>query len=145
TIHDIKGTERKLVIRQGKGLKDRVIPIAGDMLEDLRGYYRVHRHPFLIFPNAGRGVHNGTKLAARMQAAKTPMPHGSLQRLLVLARKELNLPDATVHSLRHSYATHLIEHGASLHTVQRLLGHKKIDTTMIYLHVTHQSQEDTLG
>jgi integrase/recombinase XerD len=145
TIYDIKGSEQKLVIRQGKGRKDRVVPLALDMLEDLRAYYRVHRHPLLIFPNAGRGIQSGTELVSRMRAAKTAMPHGSLQRLLVLARKKLNIPDATVHSLRHSYATHLIERGASLHSVQRLLGHKKIDTTMIYLHVTHQSQEDTLG
>ena len=44
---------------------------------------------------------------------------------------------------RAGVATHLIESGASLHTVQRLLGHKKIDTTMVYLHLTHQSREDT--
>ena len=143
TIHDIQGSEGKLRIRQGKGLKDRMVPIAQDLLEDLRGYYRFHRHPFLIFPNVGRGIQAGAELKARMRAAQTPMPHGSLQRLLLVARKELNIPDATVHTLRHSYATHLIESGASLHTVQHLLGHKKIDTTMVYLHLTHQSREDT--
>lgn len=143
TVHDIKGEEGKLLIRQGKGLKDRVVPIAAEMLEDLREYYKFHRHPLLIFPNAGRGIQRGDELKARMRAAKTPMPQGSLQRLLVVARKELNIPDATVHTLRHSFATHLIESGASLHTVQRLLGHKKIDTTMVYLHLTHQSREDT--
>lgn len=143
TIHDIKGSENKLVIRQGKGLKDRIVPLAQEMLEDLRAYYRFHQHPLLIFPNAGRGIQSGPELAARMKAAKSPMPQGSLQRLLVVARRELNLPDATAHSLRHSYATHLIESGASLHTVQRLLGHKKIDTTMVYLHLTHQTRENT--
>lgn len=143
TIHDIKGSEGKLLIRQGKGLKDRVVPLAHDMLEDLRAYYKFHRHPLLIFPHAGRGIQAGTELKDRMHAAKKPMPHSSLQRLLVVARKELNIPDATVHTLRHSYATHLIESGASLHSVQRLLGHKKIDTTMVYLHLTHQSREDT--
>lgn len=143
TTRDIKGAEGKLIIRQGKGLKDRMVPIAADMLEDLRSYYRLHRHPFLIFPNVGRGTQHGADLQARMHSATTPMPHSSLQRLLVVARKELGLPDATVHSLRHSFATHMIEGGASLHSVQRLLGHKKIETTMTYLHVTHQSREDT--
>lgn len=143
TIHDIKGTKGHLLIRQGKGLKDRVVPIAHDMLEDLRAYYGFHRHPFLIFPNAGRGIQHGPELKARMNAARRPMPQGSLQRLLVLVRKELNIPDATVHTLRHSYATHLIESGASLHSVQHLLGHKKIDTTMVYLHLTDQSREVT--
>ena len=143
TIHDIKGDDGLLRIRQGKGLKDRVVPLAAEMLEDLREYYRFHRHPFLIFPNAGRGIQSGRELAARMRSAATPMPHSSLQRLLVVARKELNIPDATVHSLRHSFATHMIEGGASVHTVQRLLGHKQIETTMVYLHVTHQAREDT--
>jgi integrase/recombinase XerD len=143
TKYDIKGDEGKLIIRQGKGLKDRMVPIASDMLEDLRAYYRFHRNPLLIFPNVGRGIQHGDELPARMRSATTPMPHASLQRLLVVARKELGIPDATVHSLRHSFATHMIESGASLHTVQRLLGHKKIETTMTYLHVTHQSREDT--
>lgn len=143
TIHDVDGDGGKLRIRQGKGMKDRMVPIASDMLADLREYYRFHRNPLLLFPNAGRGIQNGDELKARMRSATTPMPHGSLQRLLVVARGELNIPDATVHTLRHSFATHMIESGASLHTVQRLLGHKQIDTTMVYLHVTHQSQEDT--
>jgi len=132
------------VFRQSKGLRDRVVPLAQDMLEDLRRYYRFHRHRLLLFPNAGRGTQSDPdELARRMREAVSPMPHGSLQRLLVLARKELNLPSATPHSLRHSYATHLIEGGASLHTVQRLLGHKQINTTMVYLHLTHQSTENT--
>lgn len=141
TVNDIK--EGKLIIRGGKGLRDRVVPLASGMYEDLRCYWDFHRHPLLIFPNVGRGRQSGAELVRRMRDARSPIPHGSLQRLLVLARKELNLPDATPHSLRHSFATHLIESGASLHTVQRLLGHKQINTTMVYLHLTHRSEQDT--
>jgi len=71
------------------------------------------------------------------------MPINSLQRLLVVARKELNLPQATPHTLRHSFATHLAEAGASIHTIKALLGHKNINTTMIYMHLTHRTEEDS--
>ena len=143
TIHDILGDEGKIMVRDGKGGKDRMVPVAPEMLEDLRRYWKFHRHPLLLFPNAGRGPCDPGKLATRMKLARSPMPLGSLQRLVVVARKGLGIPDATAHSLRHSFATHLIEAGASLHTVQSLLGHKQITTTMIYLHVTHRSDQDS--
>jgi integrase len=144
TKHDIIGSENKLRIRAGKGNKDRTIPLPAQMLEELRDYWSFHRHPLLLFPNAGRGDNTPQALAKRMHSATSTMPHNSLQRLLVLARQELDLPDATPHTLRHSFATHLIEGGASLHTVQHLLGHAYLNTTEIYLHLTHQSEQQAL-
>ena len=144
TKHDIIGSENKLRIRAGKGNKDRTIPLPAQMLEELRDYWSFHRHPLLLFPNAGRGDNTPQALAKRMHSATSTMPHNSLQRLLVLARQELDLPDATPHTLRHSFATHLIEAGASLHTVQHLLGHAYLNTTEIYLHLTHQSEQQAL-
>jgi integrase/recombinase XerD len=145
TIHDIKGQENKLVIRQSKGHQDRVVPLPTSMYQELRHYWAFHRHPLLLFPNAGRGDNNSPEaLARRMHTATRPMPCSSLQRLVVVARKQLNIPAASVHTLRHSFATHLLEAGAHLHTIQKLLGHKQITSTMVYLHLTHQTTQDAL-
>ena len=141
-VHDVLGSEGKLLVRGGKGGKDRMVPLAPEMIEDLRRYWAFHRNPVLVFPNVGRGACGPDKVALRMRRAAEPMPHTSLQRLLVEAREALDIPGATVHSLRHSFATHLVEAGASMHTVQALLGHKNINTTMVYLHLTHRSEQD---
>ena len=145
TIHDIDGAGGKLWIRKGKCGKDRMVPIAQAMVEDLRKYWARHRNPLLIFPHTGRGHATPEKAAARMGRAASPMPINSLQRLLVVARKELNLPQATPHTLRHSFATHLAEAGASILTIKSLMGHKNINTTMIYMHLTHRTEEDSRG
>jgi integrase len=145
TIHDIKGKENQLFIRHSKGQQDRVVPLPTSMLEELRRYWAFHQHPLLLFPNVGRGDnHSRQALARRMHAATGPMPCSSLQRLVIVVRKQLNLPAASVHSLRHSFATHLLEAGAHLHTIQKLLGHKQITSTMVYLHLTHQTTKDAL-
>ena len=136
TIHDIKGQENKLFIRHSKGHKDRVVPLPTSMYQELRRYWAFHRHPLLIFPNAGRGDNNTAQaLAKRMHSATGPMPCSSLQRLIIVARKELNLPAASVHSLRHSFATHLLEDGTEIRIIQVLLGHAKLDNTAFYAKV----------
>ena len=145
TIHDVLGKENKLLIRNSKGSKDRVVPLPAPMWRELQRYWSFHKHRLLIFPNVGRGENSPQALASRMRAATGPMPCSSLQRLVVVARKELNLPAASVHSLRHSFATHMLEAGAHLHTIQQLLGHKQIATTMVYLHLTHQSTREALA
>lgn len=143
TVHDIDGEGGKLWLRKAKGHKDRMVPLAPTMLEDLRRYWTVHRHPLLLFPGVGRGPCSVEQVAERMRKATRPMPVSSLERLFIKARRELNIPACTSHTLRHSFATHLVEAGASLHTVQALLGHCDIKTTMTYLHLTHRSEQDS--
>ncbi len=145
TIHDILGRENKLIIRNSKGHKDRIVPLPTPLWQELRRYWAFHRHPLLLFPNVGRGDNRPQALAARMRSATGPMPLSSLQRLVLVVRKELNLPAASIHSLRHSFATHLLEAGAHLHTLQHLLGHKQIESTMVYLHLTHQTTLQALS
>jgi len=144
TVHDILGDENKLWVRKGKNHRDRMVPLPSLMVEDLRKYWNTHRNPLLLFPHTGRGYQTPEKVSERMRQATSPMPYCSLQRLMLVARKELDLPHASVHTLRHCYATHLLEGGASLHTIQALLGHKQINSTMVYLHLTHQSEQDAL-
>lgn len=144
TIHDICGKENKLMIRNSKGHKDRMVPLPTPMYEDLRSYWAFHRNPLLIFPCTGRGHRDPAVVSQRMRATIDPMPLGSIQALMVAARKRLNIPYGGAHTLRHSFATHMLESGASLHTIQALLGHKQINTTMVYLHLTHQSSQDAL-
>jgi len=144
TIHDILGDENKLWVRKGKNRHDRMVPLPSLMVEDLRKYWNTHRNPLLLFPHTGRGSQAPEKVSERMREATSPMPYCSLQRTMLVARNELDLPHASVHTLRHCYATHLLESGASLHTIQSLLGHKQINSTMVYLHLTHQSAENAL-
>jgi site-specific recombinase XerD len=144
TVHDILGKENKLWIRSSKGHKDRMVPLPTPVYEDLRRYWAFHKNPLLLFPCGGRGHHDREALRQRMHAAKDPMPVASIQTLMVKARKELKIPFGSAHTLRHSFATHLLESGASLHTIQALLGHKQINTTMVYLHLTHQSSQNAL-
>jgi len=144
TIHDVDGAGNKLWIRKGKGLQDRMVPIATPMVVDLRSYWSFHRNALLLFPKVGRGHDDPVAVAKRMREATFTMPYSSLQRLMQVARGELGLAQATVHTLRHSYATHLTEAGASLHTVQALMGHKQITSTIKYLHLTHRCEETGL-
>jgi site-specific recombinase XerD len=144
TIHDVHGPEHQLVIRNGKGQQDRIVPLPTELWRELQRYWAVHRHPLLLFPNVGRGNNTREALVRRMREATGPMPCSSLQRLIIVARQELNLPAASIHTLRHSFATHLLEAGAHLHTIQKLLGHKYINSTMVYLHVTQQTTREAL-
>jgi len=124
----------------GKGSKERFVPLPESTLEILREYWVTHRNPRLLFPALGRRRNLG-------HTAERPMAIGSVQGALrrVMAELPKIQKHVTTHTLRHSYATHLIEAGVNIRLVQQYLGHASLVTTMIYLHVTDQGNDDATG
>jgi site-specific recombinase XerD len=146
-VHDINGRENppRLHVRQGKGGKDRFVPLAGAMVEELRAFWKTHRHPRWLFPSPGRAwAERSTVLHQRMGQAGAPMSVSAVQHTFRLARAQSGInPQSTVHTLRHSYATHLLEEGVSLRQISQYLGHESLDTTVIYTHLTAISEART--
>jgi site-specific recombinase XerD len=136
-ISDIDSQRKMIHVHRGKGAKDRFVPLPESTLQCLRRHWVTHRHPRLLFPALGRG---------RNQAAQadTPMPKASVQGAFRQAKGEAGIQkrDVSVHTLRHSYATHLLEAGVNLRVIQQYLGHAQLETTMVYLHLTRKGQED---
>jgi site-specific recombinase XerD len=119
---DIDSERMVIRVRQGKGRKDRYVTLSPTVLEILRAYYRACRPKGdWLFPNMTRKypIHSTAVQRACRQAA-----------LVAGLRKRV-----TTHTLRHSYATSLLEMGVDLRTIQVLLGHTSLNTTSIYLHV----------
>jgi len=121
-------------IRGGKGNQDRYVPLPKRTLELLRELWKTHRHPTLLFPAKG---HSGLGAAT----ATEPTSRTTLQRAFRLALQASGVKKAAhVHTLRHSYATHLLEQGENLRQIQVNLGHKSPLATVIYTHLTSLSQ-----
>jgi site-specific recombinase XerD len=135
----------RLRVCDGKGGKDRYVPLAPAALVELRLWWKWHRHPRWLFPSPGTGWKNDPAArAAAMRAADAPLSVAAVQLAFRLARDTAGLRvPATVHTLRHSYATHLLEQGVSLRLISQYLGHKSLDTTAIYLHLTSVSEAQT--
>lgn len=124
-IRDVDSKRGILIIRQGKGRKDRVVPFSEKILELLREYYKYERPEGFLF----EGEKKGDKYS-----------EGSLQKVLKAALKKANIrKPVTLHWLRYSYATHLLENGTDLRYIQELLGHNSSRTTEIYTHVSTKS------
>jgi integrase/recombinase XerD len=124
-IKDIDSKRHMLLIRNSKGNKDRVIPISDNVIKMLRNYYQLYRPVRYLF----EGLEAGTKYSET-----------SLENVIKTARERGRIKKpVTLHWLRHSYATHLLESGTDLRYIQELLGHKSSKTTEIYTHVTEKS------
>lgn len=147
-IRDLQNTrtdQPRLHVRNGKGGKDRYVPLAPVMVEELRAWWKVHQNRTWLFPSPGRGwAERAHSLSAAMQRATEPMSPSAVQMAFRLARAQSGTnPAATCHTLRHSYATHLLEEGVSLLQISRYLGHKSLDTTVVYTHLTRVSEART--
>ena len=136
-VPDIDSSRMMIHVHRGKGAKDRYVPLPQSTLNLLRRYWITHRNPDLIFPALGRNG-KGAK------DAETPMAKSSVQGAFRRAMFDAGIrkKGVCVHTLRHAYATHLLEAGVNLRVIQRYLGHNRLETTMVYLHLTQKGQED---
>lgn len=124
-LADLQSDRHQIHVVQGKGKKDRYTLLSPRLLEELRGYWRLYRPKDWLFPSV---VYPDRHLS-----------QDAVQRAFTDTVKAAGLPDrGGIHSLRHSFATHLLEAGVDLLTLQRLMGHTRLSTTTTYLHVRQE-------
>lgn len=129
-VKDIDSARGLIHVHCGKGAKDRYVPLPNRTLQLLREHWKSHRNSVLLFPAAGRGGN-------LMPTNTNPMPKASVQIAFKDALKLSAIHKrASVHTLRHSYATHLLEAGVNLRLIQIWLGHNTPTTTSVYTHLT---------
>lgn len=122
-IASIDSSRMTIHLHGAKGKKDRVVPLAPSALEILREYYKQYKPKTYLFNGEGSLQYSAT----------------SLQNVFRKAKKKANIhKKASLHTLRHSYATHLLESGVNLRYIQELLGHNSPKTTQIYTHVSSE-------
>jgi len=120
---------QRLLIRveQGKGRKDRYTLLSPQLLQELRQYWKQYRPGDWLFPNSQR---------------TGPMSAGAAQKIFYTVKRRAGLQRGRgIHTLRHCFATHLLEAGVDLRTIQLLMGHRSLNTTTIYLHLTRKRLE----
>ena len=131
-------SDRALFHIHGKGGKDRYVPLPDATLALLRTHWRTHRDPLWLFPARDSAA---SRQAAAVRPA-TPITRSTLQCAFVRAVKQSGVHKrAHVHTLRHSYATHLLEAGVALPLIQDYLGHTSLRTTAIYTHLTRELRD----
>jgi site-specific recombinase XerD len=128
-VADIDSARRVIHVRQGKGAKDRLVPLSLRLLEELRTYWRMCRPRTWLVPGQ---TADGTMTASNIQRR-----FGRLVQRVGLTKH------CSMHTLRHSYATHLLEAGVDVLTLKALLGHSSLQTTARYLHVSTQRLHQT--
>lgn len=134
-VGDIDSARMVVHVHRGKGSKDRYVPLPPRTLTILRQYWVTHRHPLRLFPATGRD-------RAQAASATEPMARASVHGAMKRVVRELGFRKrVTIHTLRHSHATHWLEAGVNLRLIRQYLGHRSLQATMIYLHLTALGQE----
>ena len=134
-VHDIDGARQLVHVRQGKGNRDRYVPLPLALLDHLRRYWQTHRHALWLFPAR-------PPTGAAWSSVTTPLSVRSVQSAFQAALQASGVHKAaTVHTLRHSYATHLLEAGVNLRLIQAYLGHRSAQTTALYTHLTQPMEQ----
>ncbi len=137
-VRDILSGGGMVHIHAGKGAMDRMVPLPPITLTALRRYYKTHMNPEWIFPALGR---NGGKNA---KYSEDHVSDSGVQGVLRTTLKRMKFKKHVhPHVFRHAYATHLLEANIPIRHVQKILGHKTLKSTKIYLHVTTQAQVDS--
>lgn len=135
-VGDIDSQRMMVHVHRGKGAKDRYLPLPVSTLATIRAQWKTHRNRTFLFPAEGRDHQDGS-------TSKTPMSISTVQSAIKQITRQLNFgKKISCHTLRHSYATHLLEAGVSLKAIQKYLGHSSLQTTMIYLHLTEMAEAD---
>jgi site-specific recombinase XerD len=139
-VGDIHSSEKQIHVHRGKGAKSRYIPLPDKALSMLKTYWKIHRNPRFVFPAVGRGLHS-----IKVTDVDKPMLVASLQDAFQRTIKEARIVKRglSVHSLRHSYASHLIEIGVPTEHVRIFMGHKRLATTEQYIHVSPTGMIET--
>ena len=134
-VGDIDSARGMVHVHRGKGAKDRYVPLPTSTLLQLRSYWSTHRHPRWIFPAEGR-EHD-------CSSARTPMAPTTVQGAMKKITRQIDFgKKVSIHTLRHCYATHLLEAGVTLRVIQKYLGHSSLQTTTVYLHLTETAEVD---
>lgn len=124
-ISDIDSDSMLIMIRQGKGNKDRAVMLSPVLLEELRKYFKEYKPAVYLIEGQGGGVYSAKSVQTIVKNA---------------AIKAGIKKQVTPHTLRHSFATHLLENGTDIRYIQELLGHQSVKTTEIYTHITDISK-----
>ena len=139
TVADVDSHLMRVHVRCGKGKKDRFVPLPLMTLKALRRYWATHRHPDLLFPG-GQAPYESVATSGKPRV----MDRGGVQKAIKQVALDCGIrKHVHIHCLRHSFATHLLENGVNLRSIQTLLGHASPVTTARYTRMTDEAQQNS--